>query len=142
MANPRAQVTIAGIELVADIGSYEPFADVALGVTVLDGVEATTLQDFGMRIERQEGQLVSGTGTSPGLISAATRAALDAAFAVRGAAHALSDSLGNAGTVKPFRWAPRFEYGVPGDQAALYSYTLRWRWLTLTTRNGAPYTGR
>lgn len=143
MTAPRAMVTIGGIELVADIGHYRPFGDVALGVTVFDGIDAVTVQDFGFRAERQAGSLSSGGGTSPGLISQATLAALTAALdAAWGASLTLADSVGNAGVIKPTAFAAPFEYRVPGPQQVLYSYTLAWRWLTLTTRHGVPYTGR
>jgi hypothetical protein len=142
MADPRALVTIAGLALVADIGQYQPFGDAALGVSVFDGIDAVTIQDFGFRVARQEGSLASGGGTSPGLLSAATLYALEDLVGAWGASQSLSDSLGNAGTIKPLTFRRGFEYAVPGAQQTLYSYTLTWRWLTLTTRYGAPYTGR
>lgn len=140
--NPRGTVTIGGIALVADVGQYRPFTDQALGVTVFDGVEATTIQDFGWRAARQQGSLASGGGTSPGLISTATLQALQALVASWGTAQALTDSLGNAGTIKALQWGPSFEYHVPGHQGTLHSYSLTWRWLTLTTLWGGAYTGR
>ena len=140
--NPRGTVTIGGLALVADVGQYHPFTDQALGVTVFDGVEATTLQDFGWRAARQEGSLASGGGTSPGLISLATLQALRALITAWGAAQPISDSLGNAGTIKALRFSAPFEYHVPGAQGVLHSYTLTWRWLTLTSLYGAAYTGR
>lgn len=139
---PRGTVTIGGLTLVADVGQYQPFTDDALGVTVFDGVEATTIQDFGWRAARQEGTLASGTGPSPGLIALATLRALRALVAAWGAAQPLSDSLGNAGTIKALQFSAPFAYHVPGAQQVLYRYTLTWRWLTLTMRDGVPYTGR
>ena len=143
MANPRASVTLGGsVVLVADIEQYKPFSDAALGVTVFEGIEAVTVQDFGFRASRQNGSLSSGTGTSPGLLSAAALAALEALVGAWGAAQPLTDSLGNAGTVKVTAFGSGFAYGVPGAQVSLWSYTLAWRWLTLATRYGVPYTGR
>jgi hypothetical protein len=146
MASPRGTVTLgsggAALTLVVDLDQYTPFQGGGLGVRVFDGVEATTIQDFGWRAARQEGQLSSGTGESPGLIATATLAALQALVAAWGAAQPLTDSLGNAGTIKPTSFDPRFAYAVPGDQVALHSYTLTWRWLTLTTLYGTAYTGR
>lgn len=141
MAKPRATVTIAGIALVADVGQYKPFGDAALGVTVFDGIAATTLQDFSYRAHRQQGSLTSGGGTSPGLLARATLRALENALAAWGASQTLVDDLGNAGTIKPLTFSSGFEYAVPGAQESLWSYTLTWRWLTLTTKYGAPYTG-
>jgi hypothetical protein len=141
MANPRGTVTVGGVVLVAEIGQYRPFG-AALGVRVFDGVDSVTIQDWGVRADRQEGTLASGGGTSPGLIASATVAALLALIRDDwGAAHALSDFLGNAGTAKITRFEPTFEYAVPGAQVALHSYTLAWRWLTLDTLYGAAYTG-
>jgi hypothetical protein len=146
MADPRATVTIGtgggAVTLVADIEAYAPFGEDALGVTVFDGVEDVTIQDFGWRSFRQEGSLESGGGESPGLIATATVAALHALVAAPGVAQALADSLGNAGTVKFTRWTHPFAYAVPGPQVALHRYTLAWRWCTLTTFYGAAYTGR
>lgn len=141
MAAPRATVTIGGLALVADIAQYRPFSEHALGVTVFDGIEATTVQDFGFRAYRQRGALSSGTGTSPGLVSKATLALLAALLDVRGAVQPISDSLGNAGTIKPLTFSSAHEYGVPGDQESLWSYATTWQWLTLTMRLGVPYTG-
>ena len=146
MTTPRSTVTFgeggSALTLVVDIGQYRPFGDVALGVTAFDGIEATTVQDFGFRADRQEGSLSSGSGTGPGLLATATLAALIALVTAEGVALALADGLGNAGTIKPLRFSHPFEYHVPGPQGALHSYSLTWRWMTLTTRYGAPYTGR
>lgn len=143
MAKPRAMVTIGGLAFVADVGGqYQPFGEAALGITVFDGIEATTIQDFGVRAHRQQGSLSSGSGTSPGLIAQATLADLLALLEVRGAAYPLEDTLGNTGTIKPLTFSSAFEYRVPGHQEALYSFALTWRWLTLATLYGAPYTGR
>lgn len=141
MPNPRATVTIAALTLVADLGQYKPFGEAALGVTVFDGIDATTIQDFGMHAHRQTGSLGPFSGTSPGLLSAAQLLALENAVSLWGAAQSLTDSLGNAGTVKVIRFARGFEYNVPGAQVTLYGYELGWRWLTLTQKYGAPYTG-
>jgi hypothetical protein len=142
VAKPRAAVTLGSLELVAELGQYKPFGEAALGVTVFDGVEAVTIQDFGYRIARQRGSLSSGGGTSPGLVSGATLAALEAMLRAWGTTQALADTLGNAGTVKPIAFTRGFEYRVPGAQEVLYGYTLTWQWLTLATLYGAPYTGR
>jgi hypothetical protein len=146
MANPRGTVTIgtggAALTLVADIGQYRPFSEVALGVRVFDGVEDVTIQDFGFRAARQQGTLASGGGESPGLIATATLAALRALLTAWGASQPLTDSLGNAGTIRASDFAEGLEYHVPGAQGALHGYTLTFRWLTLTMLYGAPYTGR
>lgn len=141
MTAPRATVNIGGVVLVAEIGSYKPFGAAALGVTVFDGVEATTIQDFRFRAHRQEGSLASGGGTSPGLLSTAKLAELEALVTTWGAAQLLTDSLGNEGTIKALTYERGWEYHVPGVQGALHSFALTWRWLTLTMRYGAAYSG-
>lgn len=147
MAIPRGTVTIGtgggAITLVADVGQYKPFGEqMALGVTEFDGIEATTIQDFGFRAARQRGALSSGGGPeSPGLISKAALAALVALIDAWGASQAFTDSLGNIGTIKAVEFGPTFEIHPAGAQNTLYSYALRWRWMTLTQRLGAAYTG-
>jgi hypothetical protein len=144
MANPRGSVSLGSgpLTLVVDVSSYQPFGELALGVRVFDGIEATTIQDFGFRADRQQGTLSSGGRESPGLVAAETLAALLALVTAWGVGQAFADSLGNAGTIKPIRFSHQFEYAVPGPQVSLHSYTLAWRWLTLTQLFGAPYTGR
>lgn len=142
MAAPRATVTIGGIALVGDVALYRPFEPWPLGVTPFDGVDgALTIQDFGRRIKRASGRLSSGGAETAGLLSKATLAAVLALMQTRGATQTISDSLGNAGTIKPLTFTHAHEYGVPGSQAALFSFELTWRWLTLTTLYSASYTG-
>jgi len=144
MANPRGTVALGAgpLTLVVDVSSYQPFSEIALGVRVFDGIEATTLQDFGFRAARQEGALNSGGREGPGLVALETLATLTALVDAWGAGQPFTDSIGNAGTIKPLRFGHQFEYAVPGPQASLHSYTLAWRWLTLTQRFGAAYAGR
>lgn len=141
MTAPRATVTIGGVVLVAQLGQYKPFGGASRGVTVFDGIEATTIQDFGFRAHRQEGSLQSGTGESPGLLSTEKLAELEALVQAWGMAQTLTDSLGNEGTIKALTFTPGWEYHVPGPQGALHSFALTWRWLTLTMRYGTPYAG-
>lgn len=141
MANPRGTVTIGALALVADIGQYRPFTDAALAVRAFDGIEAVTMQDFGFRAARQQGSLASGTGASPGLVSRAQLITLFDLVRAWGATQPITDSLGNAGTIKAMAFAHQFEYHVPGTQVVLFSYTLAFRWVTLTSLYGTPYTG-
>lgn len=134
----RATVTINGsLTLVADVGLYEPFVFPA--DRVFTGPGSLTVQDFGRKIKRASGRLRSGGNQSPGLISRATLASLLGLIGTRGATYALTDSLGNVGTVKLTDFTHQHETGVPGSQVALFSWALAWRWLTLTQRYGSAY---
>ena len=141
MANPRGTVTIGALELVADVGQYQPFSDAALAVRAFEGIEAVTIQDFGFRAARQQGTLSSGGGPSgTGLIAKATLVALLDLIRAWGVTQPLEDSLGNAGTIKAMGFTHQFEAHVPGTQGALFSYTLAFRWVTITSLYGAAYT--
>jgi hypothetical protein len=140
----RATVTIGGLALVADLSHYRPFGAAGewpLGVTVFDGPGSTTIQDFGRRIKRAMGRLTTGGPATAGLISRATLISLLGLMQTRGATQSLSDSLGNAGTIKPLTFGHVHEHAVPGSQGTLYSFELTWRWVACTTLYGSAYTG-
>jgi hypothetical protein len=139
----RGTVTLGGgaVTLVADVGQYQPFGDAyPLGVRDFDGIDSVTIQDFGSRIARAKGVLRSGGGQSAGLINSAQLAALLLLVTAWGAAQDISDTLGNLGTIKALSFDHAQEYTVPVASTVLFSYELRWRWVTLTTRYGAAYT--
>ena len=129
------------VTLVADIGQYRPFGDeLALGVTVFDGIGATTVQDFAVRGRRQQGRISSGAGpSSAGALALDQLTALLDLLQTWGASQPLEDDMGNEGTIKATHFSHAREVGSAA-QGALFSYDLRWQWVTLTSLYGTAFT--
>ena len=145
MAGARGTVTLGSgggqVVLVSEIDQYEPFGDAyPLAVTAFPGIAAVTIQDFKSRIARATGRLSSGGGESAGLIKSTQLAALLTLLTAWGVSQPITDSLGNVGTIKALSFAHTQAYVVPVASTVLYTYELRWQWVTLTTRYGVAYT--
>jgi hypothetical protein len=145
MAGARGTVTVGTgggqVVLVTDIDQYQPFGEAyPLGVTAFAGIDSVTIQDFKSRIARATGRLTSGGGENAGLIKTSQLTALLTLLTAWGVSQPLTDSLGNAGTIKALSFTHNQAYVVPVAATVLFSYELRWHWLTLTTRYGVAYT--